>query len=56
MEQTSSRVIRDAGSWYHHSAVTHGFTNRGEVLGSSIGPEVILLYKFSKLKEKSKLG
>ena len=57
MEQTSSRVIRDAGSWYHHSAVTHGFTNRGEVLGSSIGPGSNSHYiSFSKLKEKSKLG
>ena len=38
MEQSTSRVLRDAGSWYMHSRVTHGYTNRGEVMGSSIGP------------------
>tara|TARA_Y100000766_G_scaffold283476_1_gene299185 strand:+ start:19 stop:1074 length:1056 start_codon:yes stop_codon:yes gene_type:complete len=38
MEQTAGRLIRDAGSWYEHRWVYHGYTNRGEVLGSSIGP------------------
>ena len=38
MEQTASRLIRNAGSWYEHSWVYDGYTNRGEVLGSSIGP------------------
>ena len=38
MEQSASRLIREAGSWYEHPYVFHGFTNRGEVLGSSIGP------------------
>ena len=38
MEQTGSRLIRNAGSWYEHSWVYDGYTNKGEVLGSSIGP------------------
>lgn len=38
MEQTNSKKLRNAGSWYHHFKVTHGYTNYGEVIGSSIGP------------------
>ena len=38
MEQTGSRLIRSAGSWYEHGYVFDGYTNKGEVLGSSIGP------------------
>lgn len=38
MEQAIDRIIRDAGEWYSHSQVLHGYTNRGEVLGAGIGP------------------
>ena len=38
MEQTASRLIRNAGSWYEHGWVYDGYTNKGEVLGASIGP------------------
>ena len=38
MQQTSSRLLRDAGSWYMHSSVRHGYTNNGEVMGAGIGP------------------
>ena len=38
MQQTSSRLLRNAGSWYEHSAIRHGYTNNGEVLGAGIGP------------------
>jgi len=38
MEQNASRLVRNAGSWYEHGWVYHGYTNFGEVLGSSIGP------------------
>lgn len=38
LEQTSSRILREAGSWYVHGKVRHGYTNRGEVIGASIGP------------------
>ncbi len=38
LEQTASRLIRTAGSWYMHPHVTHGFTNYGEVMGAGIGP------------------
>ena len=36
--QTESRLFRNAGAWYHHSTVRHGYTNNGEVLGSALGP------------------
>jgi hypothetical protein len=38
MEQSLDRIIRDAGEWYMHHQVLHGYTNRGEVLGAGIGP------------------
>jgi len=38
MQQTSSRLLRNAGSWYIHSRVRHGYTNNGEVMGAGIGP------------------
>ncbi|MDB2354790.1 capsule assembly Wzi family protein [Flavobacteriaceae bacterium] len=38
MQQTSSRLLRDAGSWYRHGSVRHGYTNNGEVMGAGIGP------------------
>ena len=38
MEQSASRLLRNAGSWYEHTYVYDGYTNKGEVLGSSIGP------------------
>jgi len=38
MQQTSSRLLRDAGSWYMHGNVRHGYTNNGEVMGAGIGP------------------
>ena len=37
MEQTGSRLIRNAGSWYEHTWVKDGYTN-SEALGSAIGP------------------
>ena len=38
MEQSIDRILREAGEWYVHSEVLHGYTNRGEVLGAGIGP------------------
>jgi hypothetical protein len=38
MQQTSSRLLRNAGSWYLHSEVRQGYTNNGEVMGAGIGP------------------
>ena len=38
MEQSIDRVIREAGEWYTHYQVLHGYTHRGEVLGAGIGP------------------
>lgn len=38
LEQSIDRIFRDAGEWYMHSQVLHGYTNRGEVLGAGIGP------------------
>jgi len=38
LEQSMDRIVRDAGEWYTHSPIFHGYTNRGEVLGAGIGP------------------
>ncbi len=36
-ESTNKDFFRDAGSWYEHSWIRHGYTNFGEILGSGIG-------------------
>lgn len=38
LEQSIDHTIRNAGEWYTHHEVIHGYTNRGEVLGAGIGP------------------
>tara|TARA_Y100000768_G_scaffold379119_1_gene354419 strand:- start:684 stop:2372 length:1689 start_codon:yes stop_codon:yes gene_type:complete len=57
MEQNASRLIRNAGSWYEHAYVYDGYTNRGEVLGSSIGPGSNSHYlSLNRIKENEKIG
>ena len=53
MEQTSSRLIRTAGSWYYHFMINSGYTNYGEVMGSAIGPGSNSQY-FEILKQTSR--
>ena len=38
LSQSSSRAFRNASTFYIHSSVRQGYTNRGEILGASIGP------------------
>lgn len=38
LQQSGNRILRNASTFYIHSRVTHGYTNRGEVLGAGIGP------------------
>lgn len=57
MEQTASRLLRNAGSWYMHSRVYHGYTNNGEVIGAGIGPGSNSQYfSIAKLNENQRLG
>ncbi len=57
MEQTASRLLRNAGSWYAHFYVYDGYTNRGEVLGSSIGPGSNSHYlSLNRIKNDEKIG
>ena len=57
MEQTAGRLIRNAGSWYQHRWVYDGYTNRGEVLGSGIGPGSNSHYlSLNKIENNSKYG
>ena len=57
MEQTASRLVRNAGSWYMHSRVYHGYTNNGEVMGAGIGPGSNSQYfSISKINENQRLG
>lgn len=57
LEQTGGRLLRSAGSWYHHSWVNHGYTNYGEVLGARIGPGSNSQYlSFHRSSNKTKSG
>ena len=57
MEQTASRLLRNAGSWYQHNYIYDGYTNRGEVLGAGIGPGSNSHYfSLNRIKDKEKLG
>ena len=57
MEQTASRLIRDAKSWYMHGWVYDGYTNEGEVLGAGIGPGSNSHYfALNRIRDKEKLG
>ncbi len=38
LDQTADRIVRNAGSWYGHYQVIHGYTHQGQVLGAQIGP------------------
>tara|TARA_R110001632_G_scaffold68787_1_gene161338 strand:- start:465996 stop:467732 length:1737 start_codon:yes stop_codon:yes gene_type:complete len=38
LQQSAGRIIREAGTFYIHSRVRHGYTHNGEVLGAGIGP------------------
>ena len=49
LEQSASRILRDAGSWYMHYQVYDGYTNRGEVLGAGIGPGSNSQFFYSKI-------
>jgi hypothetical protein len=57
MEQTASRLLRNAGSWYVHGWTYDGYTNEGEVLGAGIGPGSNSHYfALSRIRVKEKLG
>jgi hypothetical protein len=57
MEQTASRLLRNAGSWYEHSWTYDGYTNKGEVLGASIGPGSNSHYfALNRIRGKEKIG
>ncbi len=57
MEQTGSRLIRNAGSWYEHDWVLDGYTNKGEVLGSAIGPGSNSHYfSLNRIRDKELIG
>ncbi len=38
LQQSVNYINRDAGAWYIHGQVLHGYTQKGEVLGAGIGP------------------
>jgi len=57
MEQTASRLVRNAGSWYMHGRTYHGFTNNGEVMGAGIGPGSNSQYfSLAKVKANQRFG
>ena len=57
MEQSASRLIRESGSWYQHGYVYHGYTNKGEVMGSGIGPgSNSHFFSINKFSKNTKIG
>ena len=57
MEQTASRLLRNAQSWYEHINTLDGYTNEGEVLGAGIGPGSNSHYfSLNRIRDKEKLG
>ena len=57
MEQTASRLIRNAESWYEHTWVYDGYTNNGEVLGSRIGPgSNSHFFSLNRIRDFEKIG
>ncbi len=55
--QPNTWRIRNAGSWYNHSMVRHGLTNRGEVLGAYAGPSSAMqLIRVSAFDAKKQFG
>ena len=57
LEQTGSRLLREARSWYEHGYVRDGYTNKGEVLGAGIGPGSNSHYfEVSRIEKNDKLG
>ena len=57
MEQTASRLLRNAGSWYEHTYIYDGYTNKGEVLGAGIGPGSNSQYfSINRVRGKEKIG
>lgn len=38
LERSRTLHTRDYPTWYQHHIIQHGFTNRGQVIGSGIGP------------------
>ena len=57
LEETASRKLRGAGSWYRHSFVMHGFTNKGEIIGAAIGPgSNSHFFSIEKINQKKRIG
>ena len=57
MEQTASRLLRNAKWWYMHEYTYDGYTNEGEVLGASIGPgSNSHFFALNRIRDKEKIG
>jgi hypothetical protein len=57
MEQTASKLLRNAKWWYMHEYTYDGYTNEGEVLGASIGPgSNSHFFALNRIRDKEKLG
>lgn len=38
LEATKTGEVRDVPTWYQHHQVRHGYTHKGQILGSGLGP------------------
>lgn len=57
LSQSIDKTVRGAGSWYTHSQIKHGYTNRGQIIGAGmdLGANLQSL-ELSWIKELKKVG
>lgn len=57
MQVNTSTIGRSQGIWYTHSRVNRGYTNRGEVLGSGVGPGGTSLFiKYERDEQRRRMS
>lgn len=56
-QQPAMYARNNIDSWYIHDVVRHGYTNKGQLIGASVGPgSNLLLTNLSWIKNAKKLG
>lgn len=55
-EPSGVKDVRNQGTWYSHSEVRHGHTNRGQIIGAGIGPDNLQSLNVDWVKGMKKIG
>ncbi|SFG62400.1 capsule assembly Wzi family protein [Pedobacter insulae] len=56
LEQSNSNEVRGAGTWYSHSQIIHGYTQKGQFLGAGNGPDNMQTLDIAWVKELKRIG